>query len=402
MSTKYVAYTWLGKRIEGLLDTDSEAAALEQLERDQVIPYKLTPFRRRSLVEMAPSLFRPNEQTVIEFSRQLALLVQSGIPLREALTALREQTGNPGMKEALRRVVRSIEEGEPFSAACAGQPTVFPGFYVRVLRVGESTGDLGVVLEDLARTLERRKAVKDKVRGALLYPLLSLAAAIVATYVLTTYSIPALMGFLTEFGGKLPTATRLLLNISNFLRAYGTYTIVGFAALVFLLLAYTRTAGGSMMRDRLLLNTPGIGRILVLSNMFSLLSTLGTSLRSGVPPIESLHLAAEGVGNRLVRKGVETVMDQVSAGSRLSIAFRQQGVFPRLLSQGIYTGEAAGTLPEVLSSLTDYYEKETERAVGGVTTLIQPAVTLLVAGIVGFVAIAVVSGIYSTMGSVLK
>ncbi|MBI2908383.1 MAG: type II secretion system F family protein [Chloroflexi bacterium] len=401
MAIKYVAYNWRGERIQGVLDTESEATAYEMLERDKLIPYRLqAERRRRSLVQLAPYLFQPKEQTIIDFTRQLSVLLRTGINLREALLSFLEETADLGLREALRQIIHDIEAGEAFSQACSRHPWVFPGFYVRLLGVGEAAGQTATVLYHLSEMIERQKSVKDRVKAALLQPALTLAVAAIAMYVLMTQSLPALVKMLGEFGGELPASTKILLQFANFMGQSGAVVSFFPVLVVLVLLASIRTRPGIEARDWLLLRMPLVGKIVVNGNMFSLVSTLGAMLRGGVPPFEALAFAKQAVGNTQMRNGLEVVSRQVSSGERLSVSFRQQKVFPPILSQGIATGEASGSLPEVLSSLTDYYEKQTERSIRGATELIQPIVIMVVAGIVGFVAVAVISALYSSLGSI--
>ena len=187
MALQYVAYDWLGRRIKGVLETDSEQDAYATLQEDGLIPYRLRPVRpRRSLVQLMPILFRPGRQELIDFTRETASLINSGIPLRQALVAVRDGPRSVGFKEALRRVIEEIEAGNRFSDACAQIPAVFPDFYVRLLRVAEAGGRLGLTLRNLAETLAKEKRVRDRVRRALVYPGFTLMVAVVAGGVLIT------------------------------------------------------------------------------------------------------------------------------------------------------------------------------------------------------------------------
>lgn len=401
MWVKYVAYTWAGARVTGTLDVASTEAAEEQIRAQQLVPFVLqVVVPKRSLVQVMPGLFRPKEQLVIDFTQQLATLLRSGIPLASALRSLREGTRNAGLKEALRAGTQDIEAGTQFSAACARHPTVFPPFYTRLLRVGEAAGELSLILVQLAKLLERRQMLKARVRRALVYPAMALSIGAVATFVLVTYSLPALINLLSEFGGELPTATRLLMGGASFLKAYGIFGMGGAALLAILGWLFGRTARGAELRDRTLLRAPVIGTIILTASMFSLMSTLGTLLRGGVASIESLQLAGREMGNTVVRRGMERVAAAVESGERLSRAFANVTVFPPLLAQAARSGETAGILPQVVEGLAEYYAKELDRVVSGAVELIQPVVLVVVAGLVGFVAVAVLSGIYSTLGSV--
>ncbi len=401
MAIKYEAYTRLGQKVKGVLSTDSEDDAYTMLQREELIPYRLRTVRPRpTLVQLMPGLFRPNPQDIIDFTRQLAALLNTGIPIRRALTTQRDQTRSPGLKEALRQIIRDIEAGGRFSESFSRHTTVFPEFYLRLLRVGEATGGIPFTLQQLTDNMQRRKAAGDRVRRALLYPAVSLAVAFVAAFVTVTYSLPALTTLLEEFGGQLPVTTRAMITISDVLQSYGTYVLGCLAGLAALVVAAMRTAEGRRLRDSILLRTPRVGRILLASNMFSLTTTLAALLRAGVAPVEALGLAEKGVGNAVLRERLAEVTRHVSEGTKLGAAFDQERGFPSVLSQAIVVGEMRGNLVDALTGLAEYYEDVTDQAVSGATELIQPAIILIIAGIVGFVAVAVVSGIYSTLGAI--
>jgi type IV pilus assembly protein PilC len=381
------------------VDREEDARAL--LERQELIPYRLAVVRRRrSIVELMPSLFRPPPKEIIEFTRSMGAVLKAGIPLRDALRSYQTQTRSLGLKEMLRRVIQDIEGGEPFSEACSRHPTVFADFYVRMLKVGEATGDLVLPLERLLETVEKRMAVRNKVKAALTYPAISLVVAIVVGFILVSYSLPALVGLLKEYGGELPFATKLLLSITEFAQTYRLKIAASALGATAVLLAYLRTRHGARVRDRVLLRVPVVGRVILHSNVFSLTSTFSTLQEAGVAPIESLQLSREGLTNVVLQERLAKVIAEASAGTSLGPAFQLHWPSPPLLSQGIISGELSGNLPEFLHSLAEYYEQETSRAVSGATELIQPAVILGVGGLVGFVAVAVIAGIYSTLGSV--
>ena len=401
MVVRYVAYTWQGEKVQGVLDVATEEDARQLLQQDQLIPYQLSQVRpRRSLVQLAPSLFQPKSKELIEFTRGLSSLLRSGIPMREGLEILREQSSSLGMKEVLRRVIQDIESGDRFSGACARHPRVFTDFYVSLLRVGEASGTMSFSLQQLSDTLEKRKTMRDRVKAALVYPVISLVVAIAVAIILVTYSLPALVGLLAEYGGTLPTNTRLLIAISDFVQEHNRKIFVAFGAVILTGAAAIRSRPGARLRDQVLLKTPIVSEVLVRSNLFSLTSTYSRLLDAGIPTIESLELAKESLNNVVLQEKLAAVTEEASSGTRLGPSFRKHWPSPPLLSQAIVTGEASGALSEALHGLADYYEQEATRAVNAATELIQPAVILLVAGLVGFVATAVISGIYSALGTV--
>ena len=401
MAIEYIAYTWQGRKVTGLVETESVDAVYDMLAQDELIPYRVRAAKpRRPLVEILPGLFKPKARDLIDFSRQISSLLKSGIPLRRALATLREESHSTGLKWAIHNVLKDIEGGKRLSDAMERHPTVFPTFYIRLVRVGEASGGLGFTLERIVETLEQRKSVQDKVRAALVYPLISFVVAIVAGYVLVTFSLPALTDLLEDFGGELPLTTQILQNLTEFMRQYITHVLASVIGMVTIFFLYTRTLRGARQRDLILLQAPVIGGVLRKSNMFSLTSTLKTLIQAGVPLIEALRLSSQAVGNIPLREAVEATTKDAESGVSLGQSFRRQKLFPPLITQGIVTGEMSGTLSDTLSGLADFYRQETERSVNSATELIQPTIILLVAGVVGFLAIAVISGIYSTLGAV--
>lgn len=383
------------------MDVATEEDARQLLQRDQLIPYRLSQVRpRRSLVQIAPSLFLPKPKELIEFTRGLSSLLRSGIPMREGLAILREQSSSLGMKEVLRQIIDDIENGDRFSDACARHPKVFTEFYASLLRVGEASGSMAVSLQQLSETLEKRKTMRDRVKGALVYPVVSLIVAIAVAIILVTYSLPALVGLLTEYGGQLPANTQLLITVSDFVQAYNLHIFVTLGSILLVGGAAVRTRPGARLRDRILLKVPIVSEVLVRSNLFSLTSTYSRLLDAGIPTIESLELSSESLNNVVLRERLALVTQEATSGTRLGPSFRMHWPSPPLLSQAIITGEASGALSEALHGLADYYEQEATRAVSAATELIQPAVILVVAALVGFVATAVISGIYSAIGTV--
>ena len=401
MVIRYIAYTWQGEKVEGVLNVDREEEARDLLHQEDLIPYRLTRVRPRpSLVRLAPFLFKPKPQELIEFTRGVSSLLRSGIPLRQTLTILRTENSSLGLKEVIRQVIEDIEGGNRFSDAMAKHTTIFSNFYIRILRFGEATGGLGPAMRQMAENLEKTKTMKDKVKAALVYPVLSLVVAIIVAIILVTFSLPALVGLLEDFGGELPAITKLLIFIADFATEYRLHLFGVVAGLVGVGWAYFRTTHGSRMRDRVLLKIPVVRTVLMQSSLFNFTSTFSTLLEAGIPTAESLRLSRESLSNQILRERVDLIIKDVNEGNRLGQAFTDRWPSPPLLSQAINTGEASGGLGVALRGLSEYYEQESVRAIGSATELIQPVVIIIVAGLVGFVATAVMSGIYSSLNSI--
>ena len=398
---KYVAYTWQGEKVEGVLQVNREEDARDLLQRDDLIPYRLTLVRPRpSLSRLAPYLFKPKPQEIIEFTRSTAALLRSGISLHEALVMFRAESRGLGLKEVLRQVIEDVGGGMRFSDAMARHPSIFSSFYIRILQFGEVTGGMARSLQQLSDNLGKSKVMKDKVKGALVYPVISLIMAVVVAVILVTFSLPALVGLLEEFGGELPLVTKLLIAIADFITAYRTNILVVIVGVVGVSWVWFRTRRGARMRDMALLRVPVVSGVLVQSNLFTFTSVFATLLEAGIPSVEALQLSSDSVTNQVLRERLESIITDVTAGGRLGVAFREHWPKPPLLSQAIVTGEASGGLAVSLHGLADYYEQESGKTINSALELIQPVVIILVAGLVGFVATAVMSGIYSALDSI--
>ena len=398
---RYEAYTHEGEKVKGVLSTDSEEAAYDLLEKEKLIPYKLRLIGpRRSPAEILLSLLKPTTQDLIEFTRQLASLLSSGINLRRGLVAQRDQSPSLGLRYALGKVVEDIEGGTRLSDALRARGRTFPDFYVSAIRIGEASGDIPSMLRQLAEVLQRRKVINDKVKRSMVYPAITLSVATAAAVILVGYSLPTLTDMLRSGGGEMPMTTRILVSVSDALRVHWITVVFAVLATVLIVAVSFRSRPASVLRDKALLRVPVVGRIVLANNMFILTSTIATLLRAGVSPVEALRLAQDSLPNAVFRGQISVVLDRVTAGTRLGLAFTERSGLPPLISQAVVTGEMQGGLEETMSGLAEYYEDVANNAATGIADLIQPLVIIIVAAIVGFVAAAVVSGIYSTLGAV--
>ena len=298
------------------------------------------------------------------------------------------------------RIVQDVENGVRFSDACVRHPSVFSGFYLRMLRVGETGGAMDRTMLELAENMEKRKLARDKVKGALTYPVISLVVAIGVAIILITFSLPSLVELLEDYGGTLPANTRLLLAMGEFVSDYRFQLLFGLAVSVVAGYLYLRTRLGIRMRDSLLLRLPVVNRVIMENNLFSLTSTYSALLEAGIPSVEALRLSGDSLNNVILRQRLALVVEEAERGTRLGPAFQQHWPSPPLLSQGIITGEMSGNLVSTLHGLADYYEYEAGKSVAGMTELIQPTVILVVSLLVGFVATSVITAVYSALENI--
>lgn len=401
MVIEYVAYNQAGDRVTGLLGVESFQRAREILwERDLIV---VTLKRRRQLPSRAklfPTLFGVKPLDIIVFTREIASLLESGIALVPALRILHEQTHKQSFKEAIRSVIHSLESGDSFCRACERQSSVFPPFYTRLLQVAEETGELRKILLEIVDYMEKQQTTAAKVKKALTYPAIVLVVGIGAAFILITFALPAMTELLLEFGAELPLATRVLIDLSELAQAYGIYVLGGIIGLGLLIWRHIRTPAGRRLWDRLVLKIPVAGRIIERSELARLCSTMSTLLAAGIPMTETIRLAQDTIGNRVIQEGLGDVYRETLTGAGFEVAIRRQRIFPPLFAQTVGIGEETGALRSNLTGLATFYEQETDRAIARATDMIEPTVIIVIGVIVGFIAVAIMTALYAIMPAI--
>lgn len=401
MPYRYVACTPTGEEVTGLLDVATEETAERILWDSDLIIVNLQEARRRgSLAELMPTYFGPRPKDVILFSRQLATLVESGIAILPALQLLAEQATSKPFKRVIEQVVEDIRKGVSLAEALQKHRYVFSPLYCRMMEVGERTGSIEVILRRLATYMEREQAVVSRMRGAMAYPAFILLLAIGVVAIIITFTLPPMMGLFSEFGAQLPWTTRLLMAVTGFATTYMFHILAGGVAVALITTWYASLPIGRRHRDLLLLKIPLIGKINIQGNVSRLSRTMSTLLRAGLSLPEIMDLTLQTIGNVVFRDAIEAVRAESLQGHGLSEPLAANVLFPKMLSQMVRVGEETGTLDSYLETVADFYEEEVERAVNTLTSMMEPALTLFVGLIVGFVAVSVIMPMYSLLGSI--
>ncbi len=406
MAIRYVAYSQDGRRVEGTLQVQTPAQAEEMLWRSELTIASLKverPFLKdikRQLYQQVPTVFRPKAMELVSFTRELATLLHAGIPLHQALGIVEERVSNPLLKEAVVQISQDIQAGGSFSQALAKHPTIFPSLYARLATVGEETGRLESVLQEIASYIESQAVLSRKVTSALRYPAFVGVVATGAGFVLVNFSLPALTQLFREYGANLPITAKILIAITELVGSYGKITMAALALLAIGLWLYFRSPRGAPTKDALVLRIPMFGRVVRLAMLYHFTSGLRTMLNAGLPLVEALQLAERTAGNSRVRAALAKTREDVLTGRSLSQAVSRQGIFPRFFSQMVAVGEQAGTLSQNLDSLAKFFNEETDRAVTSLTGMIEPTMILVIGGGVGFIAVAVMSSLYGIIGQI--
>ena len=330
----------------------------------------------------------------MHFSRQLAVFVRGGIPLLEALDAITEETGNKFFKKVLTEVATDIREGETFSASMAKHSAAFPPYYIGILRAAELTGNLDEALVRLSEYIERDLEARRKITSALAYPMVVLVAAIGVVGMLVGFVLPRFEKFFKSFDAKLPVATRILLDVSHFMRTRWYIFAAVILLIVALILWAQRNDRARYARDKMLLRVPAVGDVIRHAVLERFCRILAAMTNSGVPLTDSLSITSIAVSNSVYKRGIEEARQGVMRGEGLAAPLAATGLFPSAARQIFRVGEETGNLDDQLEIAANFYDKELDHKIKRLTTIFEPTVIVLMGAIVGFVAIALVSAMY--------
>ncbi len=322
------------------------------------------------------------------FSRQLSTVIESGIPLVKGLKGLAGDGSNKMLKNAVEDLSNRLSRGESLSDAMAEHPNAFNSMYMSMVRAGERAGTLDKIVEQLAIYLEKVDDIQSKVKAALAYPLFVLGFATLGTLFLLLKIVPTFSGIYEELGQELPALTQLVMGISNTISENLLASLGVVLALVLGFVMVSRTDGGRYVLDRLKFKLPVFGPILEKTVMSRFARTMGILIGSGLPLIESLDLVKGATGNAYVARALDKVKDSVTAGHGVTESFRATGVFPEMTMQLMATGEEAGELDAMLIKSSDFYDRQVEATIQGISSLIEPIMIVLVGGMIGFIVVA--------------
>ncbi len=401
MDFKYVAYTEDRRLVKGKLSATNEEAALNLLSYGgyQTVSLKqIVPFF--NMQKLAARFTRVKPREIIMFSRQLALLLESGTDIVTSLELLQSQVTNRTLQAVLGEVASDIRGGSSLSAALSKHPRAFPELYARTLAAGEQAGNLEVVLRQMAEYIERGATTEKKIKNALTYPIIVVIVAFVVIAVLVTFVLPSFTGLYRALGADLPMTTQLLISTSEWLIDYGVFLLLGVVALAIVGYIYIRTPTGKFQLDKLMLTMPVIGRINLLSELARCCRTIALLFKVGLPLPEVMSQAIHGTNNKVIIKALTEVQQELIRGEGLSKPMAKRNVFLPLMVQMTSVGEETGHLDTTLSTVAQTYEVEADDRTSSAVGLIQPAITVIIGIVIAFIAISLVSAMYSIYGQV--
>ena len=339
-------------------------------------------------------------EVVMAFSRQLSSFLEAGIPVLDALEIVGQQTSSKQMLVVITDIRSSIQRGTSFSEAVDAHPLIFPAFYRAMLTSAEYTGDLDQVLSQLSTYLERDIASKRQVKSALTYPTMVMVIAIAAMIVMSVFVLPKFTGLYASLGATLPLPTRMLIGFTNFMQSSWLYVLGVIALIIIVIFAVVGGARGKRRRDIVSMRLPVIGNLYQLISLERFCSVLSSLATAGVPLPTAIGLSADSTNNSLFQKKMVDVRDVLVRGGGLYEPMAESGLFPIAARQMILVGERTGNLGQQLGKAASYYEREVSFSMKKATQLFEPFILLFVGLIVGFIAVAQISAMYSIFGQV--
>lgn len=351
-----------------------------------------------------PKIFTPKVKTkeLTAFTRQLATLVNAGLPLMRCIEVVKKQNRVAGLNDCLEGISESIAGGGTFSEALTGYPKIFNNLYVNMVKAGEAGGVLEVVLARLAEFAEKAEKIKNKVKGAMIYPMVVLTAAIGITVFLLITVIPKFQQVFTDIlgGEELPAITQMVMDASDFVQHNGLQIGAAVAAFVVLYKLFGKTKKGALALDHMRLKMPVTGTLVQRTAVSQVSRTLGTLLASGVPILQALVIVRDTTSNLVVRNALQSVHDAVKEGESMTDPLAACGVFPPMVVSMVQVGEETGQLADMLTRVANTYDDEVDNAVSGMTAAIEPALIIFLALIVGTIVVAMFMPMIKIISSV--
>jgi len=389
-----------GKKITGKLEAPSEGELRMMLRGQGVRPTRIAPVSilNADIGTMLSGGMKIDQKELVIFTRQLYVLISSGVPLVQSLEVLEGQLDNPFLKNILSAIREKVSQGTFLWQSFAAYPKVFPKLYVALIKAGESSGSLDIMLKRLSRYLEDAERLKRLVKSAMIYPFAIMGVGTVVLGILLTFVIPRFEKILTAGGKELPYLTQVVIDISNIFKHNAQYITVGVIFLAFIVFKYVKTDEGRAFVHRAFFNFPILGPIMQKSGIARFSRTMSTLLSSGVTLIDAIDICRVTIDNAVIEASVKNIRKEVEEGKTLGLVVSKITVFPKMAVQMIMVGESTGNLDDMLERIADFYEEEVEVLVGGISKLIEPVILVVLGVLVGGVMIAMYLPIFKMAG----
>ena len=394
----YSGRTRTGQSITGERVADTMDAAVAALRREQIMVTRIDPAKAAKAVAekkaKAPKGKSVPPKNLAIFTRQFSVMIDAGLPLVQCLDILGKQEPHKHFSAAILKVREDVEGGAALADAMKKHPKTFDSLYANMIAAGEAGGILDTILKRLAVYIEKNVKLKGDVKSAMIYPVAVIVIAVVVVAAILWKVIPTFAALFQGLGAQLPLPTRIVIEASNYLVAYGWMVIIALGGIAYGIKSYYGTPAGRRLIDALLLKTPILGGVLRKVAVARFCRTLSTLLASGVPILDGLDITARTAGNAIIEEAILTTRTSIERGETISAPLRETNVFPSMVVQMINVGETTGALDAMLSKIADFYEEEVDTAVAGLLTLMEPVMIAFLGVVVGGIVIAMYMPIF--------
>lgn len=383
-------FIWKGRTEEGALVTgeteaESEGELLLSLRKSGIIPRYVKEKQEKKFL----SLGKVSQKDILFFTRQFATLFASGVPVVQAFDALIGQIKNKNFKKILIQMRNDIEKGSSLADSMRRHPRVFSSLFVNMVRAGEEGGMLDKVLQRMADYFEKMIKLKRKIIGAMIYPSLVIAVAILVVAIIMIFVIPTFAKLFAEMGLDLPLPTRITIAMSNFMAKSGIFIFLGIIIFFVFVKFFRRSENGRKITDSIFLRIPVLGTILLKASLSRFSRTLGTLLGSGVPILNSMEISARASGNKVMEDVVIDMKEDITAGKSLTEVLKSKPeIFPPIFVQMVNVGESTGATDEMLNKVADFYDEEVDNAVANLMSMLEPALIVFLGVTIGFIVVS--------------
>jgi type IV pilus assembly protein PilC len=396
-----------GRDLRGEIEATNEAEARVKLRAQRMIPLRLVIVNERARAGNKPKGTglvlggrRVKAKDMQIFTRQLATLLSSGIPILQAIDTLSQGARNPALSRALAAVSADISRGRRLGDAFGDHPHIFNRFYVNMVRAGEESGNLDQILLRLSSYIEKSVKLQGKVKGAMVYPAVIMVIAVLVVAALLIFVIPKFQALFGQFGSDLPALTKFVILLSDTFIAYWWAILAGMMGTAYAAATYYNTPAGKQTFDILIIDMPLMGELVKKDGVARFTRTLSTLLGSGVSIIEAMDIAAKTAGNFVIERAIIRAKDSITEGKSLTVPLSKEKYIPNMVTQMIGVGEQTGTLDQMLGRIADFYEDEVDVAVTALTTIIEPLMMVGLGGVIAFLVVAMYLPIFNLAGAV--
>src|SRR3989339_624330 len=388
-----------GKTITKKIEAASSEVVLQYLQKNDYFPISVEKVQDLNLSFLGTLTQQVNFNDIVNFTRQVAIMLNAGLTLIDSLEILKKQTTKLPLRKMIEAIDCKIKGGSSFSIALQDYKDNFSKLYISLVKSGEASGKLGEILLRLADNLEKQREFQSKLKGALVYPAIIIIGMFVVMFIMVTFVLPKLLGLYKDFNVELPTSTKILIAVSTFSTKFWPLVLVLVIVGVYFAKKYLTTKAGKKAFDQFALKAPVFGHIISVSALVESTRTLAILIGAGISILDALSIVVDSTDNSVFQEAFANVSRKVEKGQSMGIAFEQEGLFPPILVQMSQVGEQTGNLDDTLLRLSKYFEMESEMAVKTMTTLIEPLILVFLGVGVGFLVMSVITPIYNLTSS---